>query len=355
MITRVELTNFQSHKHTIVDLVEGVNVIIGPSDAGKSALFRAINWVVGNRPLGDAYRSDWGGDTSVTITTSEGHVVTRIRTDKQNAYIVDGVTLTAFGSEPPDDVFAALAIDPYNVQGQADPPFLLAASPGEVAAALNRAAAIDDIDHATGGLRRGAAALSRDLAYNQGQLDDYRAQLATYDGLPAVEALVEAAEAAAAEVDAVAARYAALRQLTVRIHSLATQLAATEHLAGAGDALGAAQAASTELAAAQAQYTQLAALQRQMRKAQRGLAGAAAVISVADTIERAEAARKMLDTTRTQWRQLSRLHNQAAIFDSARTKADEDLAALQAEWDTIAPDTCPLCGNPMGAGGHDNE
>jgi exonuclease SbcC len=53
MIDHVAIKNFQSHKNTNIDFQRnGVNVIVGTSDQGKSAILRAILWAVNNRPMG---------------------------------------------------------------------------------------------------------------------------------------------------------------------------------------------------------------------------------------------------------------------------------------------------------------
>ena len=49
MIKSVEFQNFQSHKKTILEFVPGVNIIVGLSDAGKSAVMRAIKWCLKNQ------------------------------------------------------------------------------------------------------------------------------------------------------------------------------------------------------------------------------------------------------------------------------------------------------------------
>jgi len=116
----------------------------------------------------------------VELVTDTGARVTRLRTDKTNEYSVDGVVLKAFGSEPPTEVFEALGIDPYSVQSQMEPPFLLAASAGEVAQILNKAASIDDIDNTLGGLKRAAGRIARDINYNNEQLTKYTLQLEDY-------------------------------------------------------------------------------------------------------------------------------------------------------------------------------
>jgi len=147
MIKTITLTNFQSHRNTRLELEPGVNVIVGPSDSGKSAILRAVNWAVFNRPLGDSMRSSWGGDTEVEITTDDA-AVTRRRTDTQAVYVVDGRVLKATGTEPPEQVSAALRVDNLNIQRQHDQPFMLSESSGERARLLNKIVSLDVIDSA---------------------------------------------------------------------------------------------------------------------------------------------------------------------------------------------------------------
>ena len=67
MIQSLHIKNLQSHKDSHLDFCEGVNVIVGPSDSGKSAILRALRWIVKNRPQGDVLRSHWGGETEASI------------------------------------------------------------------------------------------------------------------------------------------------------------------------------------------------------------------------------------------------------------------------------------------------
>jgi exonuclease SbcC len=46
VIKRFDLVDFQSHKETHLEFVEGLNVIIGPSDSGKSSVVRALNFLI---------------------------------------------------------------------------------------------------------------------------------------------------------------------------------------------------------------------------------------------------------------------------------------------------------------------
>jgi exonuclease SbcC len=146
MIKQLTIRNFQSHKDTTLDLDPGVNLIVGQSDSGKTAIFRALKWLVTNRPSGESFRSSWGGDTEVMLALDDGKVF-RLKGKKASHYILNGAEpFTALGTEVPESIAQALNINELSWQAQMDPPFLLSASPGEVARTLNEVADLDKID-----------------------------------------------------------------------------------------------------------------------------------------------------------------------------------------------------------------
>ena len=50
-IKKIELHNFQSHEYTEMEFDRGLNVILGNSDVGKTAILRAIKWALYNLSL----------------------------------------------------------------------------------------------------------------------------------------------------------------------------------------------------------------------------------------------------------------------------------------------------------------
>ena len=148
MIRSIRLSNFQSHKETVLELVPGINAVVGESDSGKTAIIRALNWLVTNRPSGAAFQRHGTKETEVGLITDDGELV-RYRTAKANGYRINGMDLSAIRTDVPEEVTKFLGIDPdLNMQGQLDAPFLLSMSPGEVAQTLNRIAHLDEIDMA---------------------------------------------------------------------------------------------------------------------------------------------------------------------------------------------------------------
>ena len=148
MIKKLKANNFQSWKELSIKFHVGVNTIIGKSDEGKSAIFRLLYWPLFNRPLGDAFRSWWGGDTDSSIRLDNVKVL-RSKTNKKNIYHINTFEddFKAFGSSVPEEISKELRMDrEINVQAQTDPIFLLSKSPGEVAQHFNKVADLEKID-----------------------------------------------------------------------------------------------------------------------------------------------------------------------------------------------------------------
>jgi len=165
-IGSVRIRNFQSHKDTKIEFDPGVNVVVGSSDQGKSAVLRALLWAINNRPSGtDDILSHWARDAkekivdgmSVEIATDRGNV-TRRRAEKDNEYVLSDLAkgeggtkaFKAVSKDVPQDVTDFFRLSDVNVQTKHDAPFLLSASAGDVARYFNRIVRLDAIDMVLG-------------------------------------------------------------------------------------------------------------------------------------------------------------------------------------------------------------
>jgi exonuclease SbcC len=84
-IKKITLKNFQSYKDQEILLKPGLNLLLGSSDSGKSAILRAISFVFYNNPRSKTLIHNGESETSVKIEFSDGTKVTRILGDR-NAY-----------------------------------------------------------------------------------------------------------------------------------------------------------------------------------------------------------------------------------------------------------------------------
>ena len=93
MIEGLKISNFQSHRDSSLEFSPGVNALVGDSDCGKSAVMRALLWVITNQPQGDAHVSNWlkdkkgkvKGICQVSVLLDTG-TVTRSRGKDENSY-----------------------------------------------------------------------------------------------------------------------------------------------------------------------------------------------------------------------------------------------------------------------------
>jgi len=192
MIKKLEIQNFQSHKNTELTLAPGVNVIVGATDSGKTAIIRALRWLIWNRPSGEAFRSNWGGDTVVDIE-ADNHHWSRLK-GKQNHYHYNGGTFAAFGAGVPEEVSKSLNIDDINLQMQLDSPFLISASAGETASYFNRIAHLDQIDIGLKNIQGWIRKLSMRHDEDADRISDLQETHKHYDYIPKFEARLEVLE-----------------------------------------------------------------------------------------------------------------------------------------------------------------
>lgn len=201
MIEKITLKNFQCHKKLELKLHPGVNIIVGTSDSGKSAIMRAIGWVIQNKPSGDAFRSYWDGDTWINIETDDHHCIIRKKTNTINSYFVDGLELTAFGQSTPIEVQNILNSSPLNIQSQLEPHFLLSQSPGEVARILNKIVDLDIIDISFVRITKRIKNIQNEIKYSEEQLESIQQEIQEYENLPEMERAITHVEKLEAERD----------------------------------------------------------------------------------------------------------------------------------------------------------
>jgi DNA repair exonuclease SbcCD ATPase subunit len=112
-------------------------------------------------------------ETIVTLTTDTGVTVSRIRSKKRNAYILDGQAYDAVKTDVPLEVQTALGIhmatlgpridEMLNVSRQMDAPFMLGSSGGDAAKVLGNLCGITTLDAALAGLRPDLTSIKREL------------------------------------------------------------------------------------------------------------------------------------------------------------------------------------------------
>lgn len=176
----------------------GVNVITGDTDSGKSALFRALTFLFENRPQGFAFKSWSAGPrdkTRVSVTTDMDDTVTRIKTTTKNQYTIETngteTTYAAVGSTIPEEVRELLPTNISNFQPQHKPYFMLQDTPGAVGAAFAEVVGLEIIEHATRAAESKVRGLREDIEGTEHGIANLQLQLDIFRELPAMATVLE--------------------------------------------------------------------------------------------------------------------------------------------------------------------
>ena len=183
MIRSLEIQNFQSHIYSFLEFDKGINIITGQSDSGKSAIIRAIRWLIENKPQGDSFRNNFGGDTIIEIQFEDNNIIDRIKTNKKNSYKINENFLYAFGFDVPEDVKNLCNMSEINIQKQLEEPFLLSKSSGEVSRYLNEIVDLDLIDLAMKNIDSKIREIKEEIRFNENEIEILQNKITVYSWL----------------------------------------------------------------------------------------------------------------------------------------------------------------------------
>lgn len=183
MIEKLVLKNFESHVNTTIEFNNGVFVLKGSSNSGKSGIFRALRFVILNEPSSDKF-INYGADECSVALYVNGHVIERVkaRNNKKNQYIVDGEVLEAFGVTVPQQVSDIIGINDINTEWQWDKkPFLISETGGYISQKFNDIMNLNLIDTSQKKMESIRRATMKDvegkvleLKYKNTELDKYK-------------------------------------------------------------------------------------------------------------------------------------------------------------------------------------
>ena len=192
MAFKIHGKDFQAWEEFSLD-IEGLTVLIGPSNAGKSSLFRATKGVLRNELGAYSVRNEPGEKLDLTFEM-DGHVVNATRTKKgSTVYQVDGKEDKKLNQAIPEDV-QALGLSPIEVGGitldpvfasQSDPFFMLRLGPTDLNAVLGKFSSTERLEQ---GKREANAriaeknAAAKALAEQKRQAEELKDRLAALAG-----------------------------------------------------------------------------------------------------------------------------------------------------------------------------
>lgn len=344
MIESLQISNYQSHKKTELKFSPGVNLIIGQSDSGKTAIIRALRWAVWNRPLGDAFRSHWGGDTSVVLKTDDC-IVERFK-GKEDYYKLSGLDkpFKAFGTEPPEEIAQALNLSELNLQSQHDNAFLISNNPGEVARHFNKVANIDKIDSSLKAVESWVRKLRQDVQATEDEIIRHQEQLEKFEYLDKMEADIEVLESLESKKEKTGADIQKLTKLLNEITEVGEKIQQAGGLIPAEKDVDDLLELHKAKAGKMQQYKALKELAAQIYETQTQideyreiLADEKQVNVVLDLYNKLKEVQQKVSSLESLSKQIWKTQNDI-------THKQDQLTELEKSWHDNMPETCPLCG-----------
>lgn len=181
----IRIQNFQCHERLALRFRENVTVLVGKTDAGKSAIIRALRWVLTNKPQGEAHVREGADYCRVQIKLGD-KVITRERGKSLNAYTMDDEEFKSFSSNVPDTILHHSRVSDINFQGQHDAPFWFTLSPGEVGKQLNAIVDLEVIDNIVTATKRRVLAIKSKLTVIEEEQKQVEAEVTKLSYVPAM-------------------------------------------------------------------------------------------------------------------------------------------------------------------------
>lgn len=349
MIRRIVLENYMSHGRTVIEPAEGLTVLTGPNNCGKSAVVDALETLCRNA-AGD-YMVRHGERTARVTVETDRHEFTWERTRGQVRYTIDGREVDRLGRGVPEDLDRKLRL-PRVRAGDEDveihfafqraPVFLLDASDNKKAtffASSSDASYLLDMQRRHQQRVKSRKAARRRLRREVDALEGEIAALDSVDELAPRVAALERHAASVAECDAEAAR------LARHVDALDRARAAVARATAVCAASAALQAPPT--------LEETAPVERIARELAAVASGRERAAVVGAALARVDAPPR-LDDGRELGAMLASLEHEARLVADARGRRaaiDREGAAVDDALDAWARDNpdCPTCGSPVDA------
>lgn len=350
-IKRLIIDNFQSHQHTEVEFGLGLNVVVGPSDFGKSALVRALRWVLYNEPRGANFIRVGAKVCQVKIEMDDGTIVTRLRsTTGKNQYLLkmpdqEELVFEGFGSDVPVEIMQVtgvrkIIIDEHskvelNLASQLEGPFLLAENGALRAKVIGQLGGVHILDWAQRSVNTELRRLGEQEKRTQEELEQLADSLKAYEHLPELEKKIEQTTYLIGQIEKDAQKVEELTALQRDWEENKKALAGVEQVLSVMTRLEQAEERCRQLVECSQQYGSLVNLQLEINQVTKQFAWVDRVIVDTDQVSLIDKKLQKGDPLVHQWKDLNQVaseleqitsHLKKISFIAEQTK---ELAAVE--------------------------
>ena len=190
MINKIIIKGFENHIDSELEFVNGLNIITGVSNTGKSSIVKSLNWLINNQPSGDGYINNDLKKCQV-ISYFNNDKIEKYKDEKEHYYkINDENEFTALKQNIPEQVQNITNFTEMNLQSQFDKFFLLQDTSGEVARKLNNIINLSIMDEAIKTAKSKVYKKARDIEKLEEDVLKLQKDLNKFDWLDNVEGLI---------------------------------------------------------------------------------------------------------------------------------------------------------------------
>lgn len=226
-IKQLRLENFQSHEDGVLNFHPNFNCIIGTGNSGKSAIVRALSFI-----LFGQWEPSWvrngAASCRIILTMSDDTVVVREKGAKLNRYVVNRSgekeqVYENFGTGVPEPIEQLLHIFKakigdkeelnLNLSNQLDQLFLLSNPGSYKAKVLGKLSKAHYLDHALKEINRDKKRLSLERTVAEKEIPTLENEIKQYDGLDAEQAKLDSLGTRIEGIKALEERLRKLKQL----------------------------------------------------------------------------------------------------------------------------------------------
>jgi exonuclease SbcC len=193
-IKSVRLFNFQNHRDNIFYLADGLNILTGSNDNGKSAIARGLDFALNNNKSGDIVRYNQK-ECFVEIQFLDGSTLKRYaapdnRVEFKYKDDIKATVYKSFGNKLPDEVKKFLGyppisneLGPLNYSNQNNKNFLIDQSPAHLPYIISDLVGVADLETASKNLFSEVDRYSKDISKIEKEIDTLELELEEYQSL----------------------------------------------------------------------------------------------------------------------------------------------------------------------------
>lgn len=178
--------------NSYLEFSSGINIVTGQSNNGKTAILRALDWIISNRPQGLSFKSNFSNkkDTCSVALTINNQEIVREKNNTINLYKLNNLLFDTIGNDVPIEIASAINISDINIGKQFEKHFLILDTPGEIGRTINKIVKLEDIDTLISSISSKISSTNKEIELKKQDIDKLNTSLEKFKDYDSIEILV---------------------------------------------------------------------------------------------------------------------------------------------------------------------